>query len=131
MGKKPILKGDSLICVLDQVIDALRSADSFAQYDLARGADGKSSSVWDDATVQRDALGWVLKKSYDYESIVEVGRRKQRELAYKVSEEINEHVLQLTGRSLVAISEEDGCEAVAGILLQVAERLRATQPVPT
>lgn len=118
MAKSPVLSRNALVQVLTEVIEALGSESSFAQHDLSLDANGTSSSVWSDESTQRDALGWILKKSFDH---ILADHSKIRPLAYRFSEEINEKVLLITGRSLVTVSEEDGREAVIEVLRRIIE----------
>lgn len=121
MAKSPVLSCNALVQVLEDVVDALGSESSFAPHDLSLDANGTSSSVWSDEPTQRDALGWILKKAFDH---ILADHKRIRPLAYRFSEEINEKVLQITGRSLVAVSEEDGREAVIEVLRKIIDEAK-------
>ena len=110
---------DELARIAEQVAYSIEQPDTFTQRGLAYDDVGRPTPVLSPSATQCDALGWVLKWSYP------VLQLNVDPAAYRASELLNEHIKKLTGRSLVAINDEQGRQAVMRALKEVARHLRA------
>lgn len=106
------------------VAKSMQHPQAFTRRGLSFDASGKPASVFGTDAVQRDALGWVLKHTYDRAPAILHFERKKMELAYQVAKILNAEVMILAGRSLVTVSDEEGAKAVASILAKIAGSLK-------
>lgn len=100
--------------------DAMSSPEAFMRGGLSYDARGTPADVFSDEAVRCDALGWILRKSCE---VLGIHEQRDRRYAYQVSERINNAVLRRTGKTLVAINDEHGREAIACVLRKVADTL--------
>ncbi len=96
---------------------------AFTRKGMAFDPSGKPVSVFGSEATERDALGWVLKHTYDNAAEILNFERKKTELAYKVSEILNAQCIALVGRTLVSVSDEEGASSAASLLKKIAENL--------
>lgn len=121
-GRKVSIPKPQLAYIADAAAEAMTSPTTFTRLGVAFDRCGRPTGVFSDDAVKCDALGWILKKSCDELALT----KKNRHIAYRVSEILNKEVLRLTGRSIVALNDEEGRTAIVGALREVAKRLRGT-----
>ena len=116
---KVAIDNTTLIVVAFAAAKAMRTNGAFTRRGLSYDAEGNTASVWSDQAVQRCALGWVLKTSYDFLRLTE----KRTQPAYRIAQLISEHVAVLTGCTLVQLGDDVGAEAAAEALFRVGLQL--------
>ncbi len=128
MPQEPVFTYGQMGAILTKVVAVLEKPSAFAQHDLSCDSDGQAADVWSSGATQRDALGWILKTTYDHRYRAALQELKSK--AYKFSEVVNAEVLRITGRSLVAISEDDGREAIRKVLKEIAQHYEELESAP-
>lgn len=116
-GKSFKVTNVELAQIAQAAADAMASPNAFARFGLAFDARGRPTDVFKHSAVRCDALGWVYKKSCE---AFGVRTKHERAVVHRVAQLLNQQVIRRTGRSMVAINDEDGREAIVGILKSIA-----------
>jgi hypothetical protein len=109
--------------IIDETIVRIREPGAFTRKGFAFNPDGGSASVWETQTAARDVLGWLVvvatAQSPPYWTETDGHTR-----CFRIAERIGERVLELTGRSMIDISDEDGQIAIIRALSAAAASFR-------
>jgi hypothetical protein len=109
-----------LAYIAEAAADTMCAPAAVTRLGLSFDRSGRPVSVFSQDAVKCDALGWIIKKSCDELAI----NKHNRKIAYRVSEILDQKVIELTGCTLVTLNDEYGRSAVIAALRVVAKRLR-------
>lgn len=96
---------------------AMRTPGAFAIGGLSYTSHNRPANVFSASAMKCDGLGWILKKAREMLKL----NKNSINAAYRVSEILNQEILDRTGNSLVALGDEEGGHALAKILQEIAD----------
>lgn len=112
-----------LVIVAENVAAKMGSPAAFTTQGLAFDSGGNPTDVYGPDVATCDVLGWIIRESSVRFGVTAV-RLNDRQIADRVSRLLNNEVVRETGRTLVAINDEQGREAVIVVLHRVAQVFR-------